>query len=121
MAIITGRSSRIVERRATELGIKHVIQGREDKLQALKGLLSELELDLSVVAYMGDDLPELALFARCGVKLAVADGAPELRAAADWVSARPGGHGAVREAAELILKARGSWERIVDEMGADQA
>ena len=112
VAIITGRSSRIVERRATELGIKHVIQGREDKLQALKGLLSELELDLSVVAYMGDDLPDLAAISSVGLGMTPADADPHVVAHAHWCSQRRGGHGAVREACEFILEARGQLDGL---------
>lgn len=107
VAIITGRLSRIVEKRAAELGIKHVIQGREDKLQALEGLLTELKLDLSRVAYMGDDLPDLAAISQAGLGMTPADADPFVMEHADWCSRHPGGRGAVREACEFILEARG--------------
>lgn len=121
VAMITARKSAAVETRAAEIGIAHLYQGQERKVACLEKLAEKIGVQKAEIAVMGDDLPDLALFARCGVKLSVANGAPELRAAADWVSARPGGHGAVREAAELILKARGWWETIIDEMGGDPA
>jgi 3-deoxy-D-manno-octulosonate 8-phosphate phosphatase (KDO 8-P phosphatase) len=107
VAIITGRLSRIVERRAAELGIEHVIQGREDKLQALEGLLGDLKTDLSRVAYMGDDLPDLAAISQAALGMAPADADPYVKEHADWCSRRPGGRGAVRDACEFILEARG--------------
>lgn len=106
VAIITGRLSQIVERRAAELGIEHLIQGREDKLQALQELLAQLNLKLAQVAYMGDDLPDLAAIAQVGLGMAPADADPFVLDHADWCSQRPGGRGAVRDACEFILEAR---------------
>lgn len=106
VAMITSRSSRAVARRAKELGVHHLFQGVTDKKICVRRLASILKIARSEIAAMGDDLPDLEMFAECGVKLAVADAAPEVRSAADWISSHPGGHGAVREAAELILKAR---------------
>ena len=106
VAIITGRSSEIVARRARELGIKHLIQGRDDKLVALQELLAELNLDLSATAYMGDDLPDLAAIQACTLGMTVADGCEFVASHADWRSQRPGGRGAVREACEFILQAQ---------------
>jgi 3-deoxy-D-manno-octulosonate 8-phosphate phosphatase (KDO 8-P phosphatase) len=112
VAIITGRRSTIVERRARELGIEHLVQGREDKLTALEELCGELGLALSECAYMGDDLPDLAAIMAAGVGLTVADAAGAVVSAADWQSKQPGGHGAVREACEALLKARGVWAEL---------
>lgn len=106
VAIITGRSSDIVMRRARELGITHLVQGRDDKLQALQELLVELDLDLSRVAYMGDDLPDLSAIQSAALGMTVADGDEFVASHADWRSQRPGGHGAVREACEFILQAQ---------------
>jgi len=112
VAIITGRQSEIVARRARELGITSVIQGREDKRQALQELCRDKGLTLEQCAYMGDDLPDLAAVIACGLGLTVADGSARVRDAADWQSKLPGGGGAVREACELILDARGEWSAL---------
>ncbi len=106
VAIITGRSSSVVERRARELGIEHLVQGRDDKLAALRELLSELDLELAAVAYMGDDLPDLAAIQACALGMTVADGDEFVASHADWRSQRAGGRGAVREACEFILQAQ---------------
>jgi 3-deoxy-D-manno-octulosonate 8-phosphate phosphatase (KDO 8-P phosphatase) len=113
VAIITGRDSAIVSRRAAELGIEIVVQGREDKLVALRELCDELGIPLVACAYMGDDLPDLAAIRAAGMGLTVSDAAAAVLDAADWVSARPGGAGAVREACEMILAARGDLERVL--------
>jgi 3-deoxy-D-manno-octulosonate 8-phosphate phosphatase (KDO 8-P phosphatase) len=112
VAIITGRQSNIVDRRAAELGIGDVIQGREDKLQALAELCRVHDLALAECAYMGDDLPDLSAIRAAGLGLSVADGDARVRAAADWVSRHKGGAGAVREACEYILQARGELARL---------
>jgi len=106
VVLITGRSSAIVERRADELGIDPVLQGREDKLDALRELCASLGVDLNECAYMGDDLPDLAAIEAAGLGLTVADGCRAVRRAADWSSSLPGGAGAVREACDALLEAR---------------
>lgn len=106
VAIITGRSSQIVERRARELGIEQLIQGRDDKLTALREMLPELGLTADDVAYMGDDLPDLAAIQACALGMTPADGDEFVANFADWRSQRPGGRGAVREACEFILNAQ---------------
>lgn len=112
VAIITGRQSEIVARRARELGIANVIQGREDKLEALRGLCRQQDLQVEDCAYMGDDLPDLGAINACGLGMTVADASHTVRQAADWLSALDGGAGAVREACEFILAARGEWTDI---------
>jgi 3-deoxy-D-manno-octulosonate 8-phosphate phosphatase (KDO 8-P phosphatase) len=112
VAIITGRESSIVRRRAQELGIVDIIQGREDKLIALQELCDLHSLTLSQCAYMGDDLPDLAAINAAGLGLAVADACASVRAAAQWCSAAKGGEGAVREACEMILNACGKMAEI---------
>lgn len=112
VAIITGRQSGSVSRRAEELGIQRVIQGREDKRQALEDLCRELDLTLDACAYMGDDLPDVAAIAAAGCGLTVADACSAAARAADWQSSRRGGEGAVREACEALLIARGVWTSI---------
>ena len=102
-AIITGRISPMVERRATELGIHHLIQGREDKLTALKELLVSLSIELKDVAYMGDDLPDIEAIANAGIGACPADAAAAALKQADWVASLKGGEGCVREFCDHIL------------------
>ncbi|MEQ9463384.1 MAG: HAD hydrolase family protein [Haliea sp.] len=113
VAIITGRRSDVVGRRAAELGITQLIEGREDKLTALRELCAGLDLDLAECAYMGDDLPDLGAIRAAGLGLTVADAVAEVREAADWCSAAAGGAGAVREACEWLLRQRGEWPAIL--------
>lgn len=115
VAFVTGRRSGAVERRARELRVNRLYQDEARKGDRAAALLEELGLKKEEAAAMGDDLPDLAVFERVGVRLAVADAAAEVIAEADWVSSKPGGRGAAREAAELILKAQGRWERIARE------
>jgi len=109
-AIITGRSSPVVERRAKNLGITHLFQGREDKLIALDELLAELGLGYEEVAYLGDDLPDLPAIRKVGLGMAVASADPFVRQHADGVTQARGGEGAAREFCELILRAQGNLE-----------
>jgi 3-deoxy-D-manno-octulosonate 8-phosphate phosphatase (KDO 8-P phosphatase) len=111
--IVTGRSSHVVQLRAEELGIAIVRQGVEDKLAAASAIVAESGLTWERTAFVGDDLPDLPVLLRCGVGVAVADACAEVRAAAAVVTSCPGGHGAVREVIERMLRARGAWEPIV--------
>ena len=103
VAIISGRSSQAVTRRAKELDIKYVHQGVADKRIVLQSLLKELELDAQEVACVGDDLADLAIMETIGLKIAVSNAVPEVLSAADWVSNKPGGSGAVREICDWLL------------------
>ncbi|WP_296263160.1 KdsC family phosphatase [Pseudomonas sp. MLB6B] len=105
-AIITGRSSPVVERRARNLGIDHLFQGREDKLVVLDGLLAELNLNYEQVAYLGDDLPDLPAIRRVGLGMAVANASPFVRQHARGITLARGGEGAAREFCELIMQAQ---------------
>ena len=93
--------------RAAELGSDHIIQGREDKRTALLELCQQTGMDPIDCAYMGDDLPDLGALLIAGLGLAPADASKAITDAADWQSVLAGGAGAVREAAEAILEARG--------------
>ena len=106
-AIISGRKTPVVERRAQNLGIQHLYQGREDKLVVLDELLGELGLDYAQVAYLGDDLPDLPVIRRVGLGMAVANAAGFVREHAHGVTQARGGEGAAREFCELILRAQG--------------
>ena len=114
VAIITGRTSAMVAKRAAELGIAHVIQGREDKLEALQDLCRNLQIDLSNVAYMGDDLPDRKAIMAVGLGATVADAASDVAAIADWQSKLPGGQGAVRELAETWLRSLNLWDTLIE-------
>lgn len=114
VAIITGRRSALVARRARELGIRHVVQGREDKLIALQTLVEELAIPLQEIAYMGDDLPDLSAIRAVGLGIAVANAQPVVATHADYKTARSGGDGAVREICDLILQAQGKFDAIVE-------
>jgi 3-deoxy-D-manno-octulosonate 8-phosphate phosphatase (KDO 8-P phosphatase) len=108
LAIVTGRSSRALELRAENLGIRHLYQGVERKLVAFEQLLGELGLTAGQAACMGDDLPDLPLLARCALAVTVPEAPDALRTRAHYVTRRRGGRGAVREACELILEAQGA-------------
>jgi 3-deoxy-D-manno-octulosonate 8-phosphate phosphatase (KDO 8-P phosphatase) len=111
-AVITGRKSPQVEARAKELGVGTVIQGALRKLPVFEELLKESGIPPEEIAYMGDDLHDLPVMKRAGLALAPADAVDEVKKAAHWVSSCNGGHGAVREACELILRAAGKWDEV---------
>jgi 3-deoxy-D-manno-octulosonate 8-phosphate phosphatase (KDO 8-P phosphatase) len=111
VAILTARVSPMVARRAAELGIEHVQQGFENKVAGLDELLERLGIESSTVAYMGDDLLDLPAMRRVGYRLAPADAVAEVRELAEHVTQRPGGHGAVREAVEHLLRRADLYDR----------
>ena len=113
VALITGRSSEIVNRRAAELNIRHVVQGQETKLPVLDVLLTELSLDYTQTAYVGDDWPDLACIRRVALGVTVPNAHPELHQQAFCVTTRPGGQGAVREVCDWILTAGGHYEQAL--------
>ncbi len=107
VAIITGRNSPLTARRASDLGIEHITQGREDKKVALNELLSQLDIPLEHVAYVGDDLPDLSAITAVGLGITVANGHDFVKSHADHITEKAGGSGAVREVCDLILEAKG--------------
>lgn len=117
LAIITGRSGLAVRHRADELGIEHVFQGSTDKVADFGRLLNDLGLTASQAAMIGDDLPDLPVLRLCGYPMAVADAAREVREEADYITTRPGGLGAVREAVEHLLKAQDRWDEALELFG----
>ncbi len=112
-AVISGRSSDALEKRAALLGISHLVRGSRDKAEDLRRLAETAGVPLAEVLFMGDDLPDLPAMALAGVAAAPADACPEVLARADLVSTAPGGGGAVREVAERLLRARGRYEAAV--------
>jgi 3-deoxy-D-manno-octulosonate 8-phosphate phosphatase (KDO 8-P phosphatase) len=106
VAIISGRDSAAVSRRAAELGIRHVRQGVVDKGAELDRLLGELGVEPGETACVGDDTPDLPMLRRAGLAVGVADAHPALLEAAHWITRAAGGRGAVREVCDLLLNAR---------------
>lgn len=112
--IITSRTSEVVRTRASELGVRVVRQGVPEKWTAALEILQALEATPEEVCYIGDDLPDLAVMRRVGLPIAVADASEDVRRAARWTTRLPGGHGAVRELIERLLKAKSQWEDFVN-------
>jgi len=113
VAFLSGRRSDAAFYRAKELGVTRYFEGLRDKVPVLEELCRTLHLTPKEVAAVGDELVDLPLFHRVGLAVAVADAVPEVKAAAHWVTLNPGGHGAVREVTDLILKATGAWEKLL--------
>lgn len=114
-AIVTGESSTIGQARAARLGIDSVVLGARRKADSVEGLMAEHGVPAAGVAYVGDDLLDLPALQRAGLAVAVADAAPEVRRAAHLVTRAPGGQGAIREVVEVILRAQGVWQAVVDD------
>ncbi|WP_445356736.1 KdsC family phosphatase [Microbulbifer sp. ANSA002] len=110
VAIITGRRSSVVERRAHDLGITKLIQGREDKFIALQELLADEPCRLEDIAYIGDDYPDLLVMTRVGCPIAPPNAASPVRERALWITRTRGGEGAVREACDRIMQAQGTFD-----------
>jgi 3-deoxy-D-manno-octulosonate 8-phosphate phosphatase (KDO 8-P phosphatase) len=115
---ISSRPSLATTRRARELKIDFLRQEKGSKMCAVERLLAQTGFRWDEVCYVGDDIVDLGVLKRAGVAVAVANGVAEARAAADYVTRAGGGHGAVREVAELLLKAQNKWARIVAEYAA---
>jgi len=118
VGILSARASEIVARRAAELDLTEVLQGREDKGAAFRELLERRGLVPERVAYVGDDLQDLPVLAAAGLSAAPADAAPLVLSAVDFVTAAAGGHGCVRELVERILTARDQWSGILSGFAA---
>jgi 3-deoxy-D-manno-octulosonate 8-phosphate phosphatase (KDO 8-P phosphatase) len=112
-AVITGRNGMALRHRLRELGVRHVVSGSKEKGGAFDALIAELGVAASDVAMIGDDLPDLPILRRCGLPIAVRAAAQEVLDVAKFVTARPGGSGAVRESIEHILKAQRRWTDAV--------
>lgn len=116
VAVITGRKSAIVSQRMAQLDIRHVYQGREDKLEAFTQLLETTGLNAEQVCYVGDDWVDLPVLLRAGLAISVADADEHVKEHVHWVTQRNGGEGAVREICNLILSAQGKNKIILDEI-----
>jgi 3-deoxy-D-manno-octulosonate 8-phosphate phosphatase (KDO 8-P phosphatase) len=107
--ILTGRKSKVVERRAYDLGIKEVHQGIFNKLEISEEILAKRSLDYDHIAYVGDDIVDVPLLRRAGFSVAVADAAQDVKKCVDYVTKQKGGYGAVREICEIILRGQNKW------------
>lgn len=113
VALLTGRTSNVVVQRAHELKITEIFQGVNDKKLAYVTFKTRIGLTDQDIAYIGDDVVDIPILRQVGVAFAVHDAVDEVKAVADSVTSRPGGHGAVREVAELILKTQQHWETLM--------
>ena len=116
VAVITGRKSGAVAQRMAQLDVRHVYQGREDKLNAFLHLLEITGLDAQQVCFAGDDWIDLPVLLRAGLAVSVADAEDRVKEQSHWITQRNGGDGAVREICNLILAAQGKDQAIVDEI-----
>jgi 3-deoxy-D-manno-octulosonate 8-phosphate phosphatase (KDO 8-P phosphatase) len=113
-AMITGESSPIAKARGAKLGVDSVVLGARRKGETVEALCAEHRVPAEAVAYIGDDLLDLPAIQRAGLAIAVADAVEQVKAAAHVVTRTRGGHGAVREAVEFILRAKGTWRSTVE-------
>lgn len=118
VALITARRSAIVQARARELRLSHVYDGVADKLARLKQVCADGGITLSQVAYMGDDLPDLACLQSVGLSACPGDALPAIRERAHWTSDFPGGGGAARQLCDLLLAAQGKTGSVIGRFGA---
>ena len=117
VAIITSKKSGAVRFRAKELRIKRFYEGIKKKTEAFEEIKADMGIEDHEVCYMGDDLVDLSMMKRVGLPVSVADGVAEVKEAAAYITQAKGGYGAVREVAEMILKAQGKWEKILEKVG----
>ena len=113
VGIITARSSELVRRRAGELGMKYIMQGVDNKLQAFKEILKLATLKPYQVCYMGDDWIDLSLLSRAGLAACPLNGVPEVKTICHFVSSHAGGAGAVRELCDIIVRASGKHDSLL--------
>ncbi len=111
--IISGRVSVSTEERARSAGFAFVYQGHTEKIPILEEILEKAGLEATQLAYVGDDFTDVVVMHRVGLAIATANAKPEVKAEAHWVTPSAGGHGALRDTVELLLKAQGHWEEIV--------
>jgi 3-deoxy-D-manno-octulosonate 8-phosphate phosphatase (KDO 8-P phosphatase) len=116
--VITGRGSPALRRRAEELSIEFVYEHQPHKIAAYEEILKKTGATESMVAFLGDDLPDITVMRRVGLAVAVGDAAPEVKRVAHYTTKAVGGRGAAREVVELILKSKGIWEKMIDKARA---
>ena len=112
--VISGRLSPATEERARQCKMAYIYQGHIEKIPILQEILADAKIDASQVAYIGDDFTDIVIMRRVGLAIATANAREEVKRAAHYVTRTVGGEGAVREVVELLLKARGLWQEILD-------
>jgi len=115
---ITGRESSALLRRAREMNMEFIYMKQPIKMPAYQEILTKAGVPDSAVAFIGDDLPDIPLLHRAGLAIAVGDAVPEVKAVAHYTTKALAGHGAIREAVELILKSKGIWKEMIDKARA---
>ena len=111
--VISGRESLATETRAKQVGMKYIYQGHIEKIPILEEILAKSGISAGEVAYVGDDLTDIVIMNRVGLGVATANARAEVKQCARYVTAAPGGHGAVREVIEVLLKAQGHWDDLL--------
>lgn len=114
VGFLTGRMSEVVAFRAEELQIAHLIQGAKDKKKAYEVLKQQTGYSDDEIAYVGDDVVDIPILRRVGVAIAVQDAVDEVKSVVHYVTLRPGGRGAIREVAQLILKTQNHWDHLME-------
>jgi 3-deoxy-D-manno-octulosonate 8-phosphate phosphatase (KDO 8-P phosphatase) len=112
--VISGRQSPATEERARQCKMAYVYQGHIEKIPILQEILADAKIDSSQVAYIGDDFTDIVIMRRVGLAIATANARAEVKRAAHHITHAPGGEGAVREVVELLLKAQGKWQEILE-------
>jgi 3-deoxy-D-manno-octulosonate 8-phosphate phosphatase (KDO 8-P phosphatase) len=113
VGVLSARGSRALERRAAELDLEPIVTASTNKAGDFGSFLERQEIRAQQVAFIGDDLTDLVVLSRCGLSFAPADAVPEVQAIVHRILATRGGHGVVREMIEVLLKARGEWEKVL--------
>lgn len=111
--VISGRLSPATEERARQTRMTYIYQGHIEKIPILEEILAKSGLTANQIAYVGDDLTDVVVMRRVGLAIATANARPEVKGVAHYVTSQPGGHGAIREVAELLLRAQGLWQDIL--------
>jgi 3-deoxy-D-manno-octulosonate 8-phosphate phosphatase (KDO 8-P phosphatase) len=114
VGLVTGRTSKALHHRCRDLGIRHLYDGVRQKAQLLDQIVADTGVAAARTAFIGDDIPDIPLMQRVGLSVAVADAHELVRDGADWITAAPGGRGAVREVCDALLKARGLWDSVAE-------
>jgi 3-deoxy-D-manno-octulosonate 8-phosphate phosphatase (KDO 8-P phosphatase) len=113
VAVISGRSSKMVSLRMKSLGLEHIYLGYENKITAFEQILEKIDIEPEQIAHVGDDLPDLPIMQRAGFAIAVNDAHFAVKQKADWSTDLPGGYGAVREVCDFIIHAQGRFDDIL--------
>ena len=114
VGIVTGRKSKALYHRCKDLGIQLIFDGVRNKAELLPKIVDQMSTAPDHIAFMGDDIPDLALMRQVGLSITVADAPKIVRETSDWTTSAAGGRGAVREVCEALLEAKGIWEKLMD-------